>query len=66
MGVSMVYIGKNIVNYSKNRQFLPVMCTLCERRACAVPIRPLLDVLVATMAPNVHTVGAPIRGVLIY
>ena len=28
-GCSMVCIGKNIANCSKNPQFLPVMCTLC-------------------------------------
>ena len=29
----MVCIGKNIANYCKNPQFLPVMCVLCARCA---------------------------------
>ena len=32
-GCSMVCIGKNIANCSKNPQFLPVMCALCEHCA---------------------------------
>ena len=34
-GCSMVCIGKNIANCSKNPQFLPVMCALCPRCAHA-------------------------------
>ena len=35
-GCSMVSIGKNIINCSKNPQFLPVMCALCPHYArCA-------------------------------
>ena len=26
----MVCVGRNIANYSKNPQFLPVMCALCR------------------------------------
>ena len=40
-GCSMVYIGKNIGNGSKNPRFLPVICALCTR--CTVPGRPLLS-----------------------
>ena len=41
-GCTMVHVGKNIVNGSKNPQFLPVMCALCVRCACcARPVRAL-------------------------
>ena len=40
-GCSMVCIGKNIANCSKNPQFLPVMCALCPHCARAVHTRPL-------------------------
>ena len=39
-GCSMVCIGKNITNCSKNPRFLPVMCALCPRCARAVHTRP--------------------------
>ena len=39
-GCSMVCIGKNIANCSKNPQFLPVMCALCLHCARAVHTRP--------------------------
>ena len=39
-GCSMVCIGKNVANCSKNPQFLPVMCALCPRCARAVHTRP--------------------------
>ena len=46
-GCSMVCIGKNIANCSKNPQFLPVMCALCPHCARAVHTRtrgvPLRD-----------------------
>ena len=37
-GCSMVCIGKNIANCSKNPQFLPVMCALCPRCAHMPPL----------------------------
>ena len=36
-GCSMVCIGKNIANYSKNPQFLPVICAPCTRCAYTPP-----------------------------
>ena len=37
-GCSMVHRGKNIVNGSKNPQFLPVMCAPCARCAQMPPM----------------------------
>ena len=39
-GCSMVCIGKNIANCSKNPQFLPFMCAMFPRCARAVHRRP--------------------------
>ena len=47
-GCSMVHRGKNIVNGSKNLQFLPAMCALCvpcPRRARTLHKRPLTHTL---------------------
>ena len=44
-GRSMVCIGKNIANCSKNLQFLPVMCVPCPRCARAVHTRPHVPTL---------------------
>ena len=51
-GCSMVCIGKNIANCSKNPQFLPVMCALCPRCACAVRAVPALCVRCAHTPPS--------------
>ena len=61
-GCSMVRIGKNIANCSKNPQFLPVMCVLCLRCARAVHTRPQNVLVGKKITPSIQgNMDSPIR-----
>ena len=51
-GCSMVCIGKNIANGSKDPQFLPVMCAMCARCAHTTPCKLFAKIITPPSCPS--------------